>query len=164
MKASRGLHGKVAFAGTGNRERTPGWPSLAWPGLLMGAIFLASGQSSVPSSPWALPHLDKLVHCGLFGLLATSLVRVAPLWRKLGWHPAWTIAAVAVLGAGDEWRQSFTPGRQVDVADWVADTLGAIVAVTAYLVWPAYRRALESRLGRKRRIEIAGEFSNTVRR
>jgi len=40
-----------------------------------------------------------------------------------------TIAAASLFGASDECHQSFTPGRQADVFDWLADTLGACLAV-----------------------------------
>jgi VanZ family protein len=60
---------------------------------------------------------------------------------------AWRAAvAVSLFGLCDEWRQSFTPGRFVEFADWVADTVGALVAVFVYQTWPAYRRLLEWRL------------------
>ena len=64
------------------------------------------------------------------------------------------VLAVSLFGLTDEWHQSFTPGRFVEVADWVADTLGAIVAVTIYVRWPRARAALEHPLWRRqRRIE-----------
>lgn len=36
----------------------------------------------------------------------------------------------SVYGATDEWHQSFVEGRHADVVDWVADTFGALLAVT----------------------------------
>ena len=35
-----------------------------------------------------------------------------------------------------------TPGRVVELNDWVADTLGAIVAVSVYRSWSHYRSVL----------------------
>ena len=57
---------------------------------------------------------------------------------------------VSVYGFGDELLQGFTPDRSMEFADWVADTLGAAVAVVAYLRWNWYRRALETPLRRNR--------------
>ena len=56
------------------------------------------------------------------------------------------------FGVSDEVHQSFTPGRSMEIADWVADTLGATVAVLAYTRWTAYRQRLESpvRIGKRR--------------
>ena len=59
--------------------------------------------------------------------------------------------AVSLFGVADEFRQSFTPGRSVEFADWVADSLGAGAGVLLYTFWPFYRRLLEWRIfGRPR--------------
>jgi VanZ family protein len=36
------------------------------------------------------------------------------------------VASVSLLGAVDEWHQSFIPGRSMSFFDWCADTLGAL--------------------------------------
>jgi hypothetical protein len=41
----------------------------------------------------------------------------------------------------------------MEFADWVADTLGAAVAVVVYLRWNGYRRVLETPLRRRRRLQ-----------
>jgi hypothetical protein len=43
--------------------------------------------------------------------------------------------------------------------DWLADTLGAALAVILYLRWTSYRRLLETPVGRRRqpRVEISQE-------
>jgi VanZ family protein len=56
------------------------------------------------------------------------------------------VLAAAVIasafGATDEVHQSFVPGRNADVADWVADTLGAAVgALVATVALRLPRRA-----------------------
>ncbi len=117
--------------------RKHGWRGWLWPLLLAGAIVTASGRSDVPSPGFY--GGDKVVHFLVFGLLATLVVRNGFAPRQ-----AWiAVLAVSLFGATDEWHQSFTPGRAVEVADWLADTLGAAVAVTAYILWPAYRTLLE---------------------
>lgn len=121
-----------------------GWRGWLWPGVLAVAIVVASGQSKVTA-----PHIvgfDKVTHFFVFGLLATLVARNGFVPR-LGWL---AVLAVSAFGATDEWHQSFTPGRSVEVADWVADTLGATVAVAVYALWPAYREALERALRRAR--------------
>eukprot|EP01035_Chromulina_nebulosa_P049365 gene49365-67042_t len=67
-----------------------------------------------------------------------------------GWRGAvGSVLAASADGVSDEWHQSVVPGRSVEVADWLADTLGAAVAVGLYAGVPAYRRLLEMPLGRK---------------
>ncbi len=83
--------------------------------------------------------IDKVAHFAVFGLLATLVVRT-------GCRPWLAVLLVALFGFTDEWRQSFTPGRTVEVADWVADTLGAITAVAIYTRWTRYRVWLEGPL------------------
>lgn len=117
----------------------------AWVCVLAGTIFVASGQGQVAAP--RIVNFDKLAHFAVFGLLATLVARACPPGRRR-W---WAIFIVSLGGGCDEIRQSFTPGRSVEVADWVADTLGAITAVTVYQCWPAYRRLIEYRLGIRRR-------------
>jgi hypothetical protein len=114
----------------------------AYPAALAGAVIFASGQSHVAGSGWFI-GIDKLSHFAVFGLLATLVLRAPGPCQARAWRAA---AAVSLFGLCDEWRQSFTPGRFVEFADWVADTVGALVAVFVYQTWPAYRRLLEFRL------------------
>lgn len=126
-----------------------GWRGWLWPAVVATLIVVASGRSEVPTLEWV--GIDKLTHFFLFGLLATLVVRNGLANGRGAWV---AVVAVSVFGLTDEWHQSFTPGRTVEVADWVADTLGAALAVAAYVRWPAYRRALEREL--KRRVENSG--------
>jgi len=118
-----------------------------WPLALATTIVFASGGEV--ASP-AIVGIDKVAHFGLFGLLAMLVVRNGFPPRR-----AWiAVAMVSLFGLTDEWHQSFTPGRYVEIADWVADTLGAIVAVMVYVRWPRVRGWLETPLPlRQRRIE-----------
>ena len=111
-------------------------------------IVIASGRSEVAAP--SIIGIDKVAHFGVFGLLAILVVRNGFSPRR-----AWiAVLAVSLFGLTDEWHQSFTPGRFVEFADWVADTLGAIIAVTIYVRWPRARALLERPRGRRqRRIE-----------
>ncbi len=113
-----------------------------WPLSLAGLIFVASGRSEV-AGPDVI-GIDKVAHFLVFGLLGTLVVRTG--------CRAWVaVLLVSLYGFLDEWHQSFTPGRMVEVGDWVADTLGALVAVTLYAQWGFYRRLLEWPLFRRQR-------------
>lgn len=114
-----------------------------WPFLIMGLVFFASGRSrlATPDVPFSV---DKIGHFLVFGMLAVSWLR-HPLCAGRGWVGGF-VAVVLTSGYGalDEWRQSFTPGREVEVWDWVADTLGAVVATGLLLSVPRLRKLLES--------------------
>jgi hypothetical protein len=86
--------------------------------------------------------------------------RLAHVWENLEakgcWSkwPAWlAVLIVSAFGVTDEWHQSFVPGRSCDVFDWLADTLGAALAVTLYVKWTWYRRLLEIRVAPQRQVE-----------
>jgi VanZ family protein len=108
-----------------------------FPVLYAAVIFLGSSRSGF--GPPLPAQSDKLVHFLAFGLLATATCRLGHGWRAA----LWALLAVSAYGAADEWHQSFVPMRSSDFFDWVADTLGAAVAVSVYHGWPRYRRLLE---------------------
>ncbi len=110
-------------------------------------IFLASSRSTVAAP--GISNFDKIAHFSVYGLLATLLVRLGR-----GPRAVWlALLATSLYGVSDEWHQSFVPGRSCEVADWMADTLGAVLALTLYAGWPWYRSRLEAPLVGKRRIE-----------
>lgn len=123
-----------------------------WAVALCTTVFIASGQSQVAAPP--IVDIDKIAHALVFGLIASLVGR--SFSRR-----AWIWAAIFITsayGVADEVRQSFTAGRSVELADWIADTTGAALAVTLYQLWPWYRRLLETPLlKRKRRIEKSPE-------
>jgi VanZ family protein len=120
-----------------------GWRGWLWPVLLATVIACASGRGQVAAP--SIVNFDKAAHFFIFGLLATLVARNGFVPGR-AWVP---VLAVSLFGLTDEWHQSFTPGRSVELVDWTADTLGALVAVTAYAGWPAYRATLERALGRR---------------
>jgi VanZ family protein len=117
-----------------------GW---AWPLGFAATIVVESSQSRVvvPAGIW---QGDKVVHFLAFGLLATVTLRALRL-ESARWRAVVAVVVVSLFGASDELHQHFTPGRSCEVFDWLADTLGAGVAVALYLLWPAWRRLLEMR-------------------
>ena len=138
------------------KERQSDRRRIVWPVALAVAITWCSSRS-VDGIPGAFEGRDKLVHFALYGLMATLVARIQAVarTRPLGMYAA--ILIVSVFGVTDELHQHFTPGRSMDVWDWVADTLGAVLATFMYAEWHAYRRALESPVAgvfRKRRVEI----------
>lgn len=122
-----------------------------WPVIVAGVIFAASSRSRV-AAPEGIPHVDKVAHFGVYGLLATLLCRLKPGWRGavLG------LTGAAVFGASDEWHQTYVPGREADLGDWITDTLGAAVAVGLYSGVERYRRLLEAPVWRRSAMEREG--------
>lgn len=104
------------------------------PLAVAGLIFWLSAQSHYPGGIELPPPLDKLAHAAAFGAFALALdlaLRYTapglPLYRR---HLL-ILATVALYGASDEWHQAFVPGRACAFGDWVADTLGGALALTA---------------------------------
>jgi VanZ family protein len=108
-------------------------PAIAYAGL----IFYLSSQAN-PLPALSSRFSDKLLHVieyAAFAVVATwglsHLVRLARAAR---------LAALigSLYGLSDEFHQRFVPHRSADVADWVADTVGA--ALGALLTWLILRR------------------------
>ena len=113
-----------------------------WPLLIMGVLFFVSGQTHVAAPSFSFSP-DKIAHLIVFGMLGTSLIRL-PCFRDRGWSGALAAASLATLyGVMDEIRQSFTPGRSVEMLDAIADALGAFIAVFLYQGFEGYRAFLE---------------------
>jgi VanZ family protein len=102
------------------------------------AIYLVSGQR-VPGGTG--PGWDKLLHAAAYwvaGMLALRASHGAWASPRLG---ATLLALSVVIGYGgfDETHQSWVPGRDASVADWLADVVGATLAVPSSS-WLARRR------------------------
>ena len=129
MRLSRAYHAVV----TRNEQRLLFFwlPPLSWAALL----FVASATTFPPGLPLGpvehLPHADKVLHAGLYAVLALLLRRaLRDEQRWAGWQAALGALALASLyGVTDEFHQWFTPGRTMDFWDWTADTLGAAVVL-----------------------------------
>jgi VanZ family protein len=78
---------------------------------------------------------DKLLHALAYGLLAGCWCVALGGRRR-----ALAIAMAVVTGLLDEWLQRSIPGRQSDVADLVADGVGATIG--AWLALPVVGRLL----------------------
>ncbi|MDQ3397410.1 MAG: VanZ family protein [Deinococcota bacterium] len=74
---------------------------------------------------------DKIVHAGVFSVLAGLIFMATG-------RPWLTVLLASFYGLTDELHQSMVPGRHADVWDWLADTVGAALAVG--LLWALFRR------------------------
>ena len=111
---------------------TPSRLSLWAPvGAYMALIFWLSSMSAPPSPG---PINDKLLHFLFYAGLAAVTLRATAGGRLTGLTApaallAWLIATA--YGVTDEFHQSFVPRRSPEIADLVADALGAAAAVCA---------------------------------
>lgn len=94
-------------------------------------IYWLSSKPSIPT-PMLFPHQDKIHHMGAYFIMGVLAWRV---FSDLLSKPiAISIASVifcSLYGISDELHQSFVPGRDADVLDWLADTTGAFIALVA---------------------------------
>lgn len=127
-----------------------------WPIAMCVVVVIASGRSQVAAP--GITGIDKVAHLLVFGLIGTLVTRTQ---RPARWWLG--ILAASSFGALDEWRQSLTPGRSGEFADWVADTWGAILAVALYIKWPAWQRMLEWEIfpRRQQRVDLSPQPIST---
>ncbi|HET9886150.1 MAG TPA: VanZ family protein [bacterium] len=105
-------------------RRIPRWVSvLAWAAVVLGA----SSIQDLRTTTGGIEIRDKLAHFGeyfVFGWL------VARCFEECGWSKRkqllWTLAFGVFLGTVDELYQGFVPGRERDILDLTADTIGVL--------------------------------------
>jgi len=112
-----------------------------WLALIALLVIFESSCSRV-SLPSGIMGIDKIGHFLLYGLLATHFHRAGFTKGRLGL----SILAMSLFGASDELHQHFTPGRSMDILDWVSDTLGSALAITLHDRLRLYRRVLDWRI------------------
>lgn len=113
------------------------------PVLWVAIILVGTSWPSLKFGPDDLA-LDKIAHFSAYAVLAALSLRATLSPRRFA-TAASVVLGVSLLGAVDEWHQSFIPGRSMSLADWLADTAGACVGILA-VRWIAfltpYRRPL----------------------
>lgn len=103
-----------------------GWgPAALWAAVLFLLSELRGTSVSLPADT------DKLVHGGLYLILGLSLA-----WGKATIGSGVPVVVLLLMGVGygalDEWHQSFVPGRDVSVGDWVADSIGVMLGLLLF--------------------------------
>ena len=95
--------------------------------LYMALIFYSSSQSD-PAPALTSVVWDKLLHAGGYAVLG---ILFAIALHGEGLAPLRSVVLAVLLtslyAASDEWHQSYTPGRESDVRDWLADSIGGTV-------------------------------------
>jgi VanZ family protein len=118
----------------------------------MSALFgLSSISLDVPEEVSKMPHFDKIAHFGYFFgggiILSTWLMlqyddKKIPVIRKVFIRFVLPIVFFSLIGAIDEYRQTFVPGRTGnDLYDWLADFLGGTCGVIlANSLYPLHKK------------------------
>jgi VanZ family protein len=109
-------------------------PGIAW--FFVVAVLTLMPGSDVPEIGWmdVIPNFDKLVHAGLFGGLVFFFC--LPYFKssfserqKINHFIRITIAVI-IWGITVEFLQKyFIPGRDFELLDWAADSVGALIAL-----------------------------------
>jgi len=96
-------------------------PPLLWAGVILIGTSLPGN-----SLPQQITLYDKVLHFSIYALLGLLLSRqigeVTGRWRAA----ALAVVIAVAFGAADEWHQRFIPGRSTELADWRADSIGAV--------------------------------------
>ena len=116
-------------------SRVFGWgPAALWVAVLFLLSELQWGGGGLPAGA------DKFVHGGLYLILGLSLA-----WGKGRTGSGVPVALLLLIGVGygalDEWHQSFVPGRDVSVGDWVADSAGVMLGLLLFSTFSSRFRA-----------------------
>ena len=115
-------------------------PALLWALL----IYVSSSIPSERIPDFSIFRFDKAIHFCLyflFSLFTYRALRYQDRFPRVARHAlSLTLLAIVAYGASDEIHQYFVPGRQADVHDLLADTLGACVLV-AGVWWKEWTKA-----------------------
>lgn len=93
-------------------------PAVLWAVML----FVLSSLPQLPSAPKGPLSWDKLQHFGAYGTFGLLLVRA---FGGAGWKP---LVVGVLYGGADEIHQLFVPGRDCNLYDFVADTIGVLTS------------------------------------
>ena len=121
--------------------------SVFWALLILVLCLMPS--EDVPNPGWTFPHLDKLVHFGLFLVLAFFLCAGLADRPKVAYGKIWFIVITLsfLYGGIIELLQANFFNRSGDVWDLAADVAGAVVGCLLYPVWHKAKKGFLSRFG-----------------
>ena len=98
-------------------------------------IYWLSSKPAIPM-PMLFLHQDKIHHLGAYFIMGVLAWRCFRMYlSKPVLIGLCSVLFCSLYGASDEWHQSFVEGRTADVFDWVADTLGAMIALAFVWGW-----------------------------
>ena len=102
------------------------------PPALWAAVIVVGTSVPGPDLPQGPEGSDKVLHLLAYGVLGGLVLRAAmvewPRARRVATMVA-SLGAIAAFAALDELHQRLVPGRSADPRDWLADVVGAAVAI-----------------------------------
>jgi VanZ family protein len=107
---------------------------LLWiPPILYAALIFFLSSESRPLPELTSLMSDKILHGAEYAGLGLLLCR-ALRGERITWRLSivCAIGLASVYAGSDEWHQSFVPGRNSDVLDWIADTMGGALGSVMY--------------------------------
>jgi len=110
--------------------------------MLLVIIFILSSISQQNLPDFTREVSDKILHFIVFGLLGFFMIHsfknsYSQVIQK--YAAGWAIIFTSGYGIVDELHQILVPGRSCSLGDWLADTAGALLAVTLFLVFRNYK-------------------------
>ncbi len=100
--------------------------------LILVAVLMPSvgGESTIE-----IPHLDKLVHAGMFAVLTGCFYIEYLMYKNKSPNILYVLISIIAFAGLTEVLQSFTPTRTMDIWDLVADFIGSIIAIGIIKLW-----------------------------
>ena len=118
--------------------------ALLWLGVMVG---MASTPSPEDPSSGALANAVHAIQYAVFVLILLSLARAVLPRLPLGVLFVPILGIALLVGAGQEWYQSFLPYRSADPEDILYDTIGAVGGLLlGTLVAALWQRRLQRQL------------------
>jgi VanZ family protein len=109
---------------------------LYWLPLILYCLFIYI-QSDYPSPEQipVFPYVDKVLHVTAYGIMGILFYRAYQTLRfkdNIKMLMFLSVVSASLYGISDEIHQSFVPFREAEVADAIADMIGAISGVYLY--------------------------------
>jgi VanZ family protein len=107
-------------------------PVVVWAGVIFGLS--ATPNLRFVQSDTADFIVRKAGHMAVFGVLALLVWRAVSYSRQRG-AVAISLVLTVAYAASDEFHQSFTAGRHPSIVDVGIDSVGALIALGALVLW-----------------------------
>lgn len=107
-------------------------------------VLCAMPSEDIPNPSWDIPHLDKLVHFGMFFVMAVLFCSELKFSTNLTQSKIIVINVIFtfIYGGAIEVLQQHVFQRSGDVADLLADIVGATVGCVCYPVIDQRKRKI----------------------
>jgi VanZ family protein len=97
-------------------------------------IYIQSANPSPEQIP-SIPFFDKVLHFAAYGIMGILFYRAYQTLRiknNIKMLMLLSMVSASLYGISDEIHQSFVPFREAEVADAIADIIGAVSGVLLY--------------------------------